>query len=564
MICPKCGIENPNGNLLCLGCGAVLDTVQVQKNINPGVSVSPFAEVVTKSPISPPIENPINTITRNMAKKNNKKKFVKALFVLAILGVIGYFASKIYIDYKLDFKGIGDTNFFVEDKTGMYAVFDRKGKQLTKFVYKDVSPFSYGYAFAKKADGTTSIIGSDGFETFNSKEYKSFYQFGAMFIVRDEAYNFHLIKADGSKFTTDKVEAYENIDNVITITKDKSIDIIAKTGRTIYSIDKVNNDEIKISKYTDNYVSVFYNNVNYYISVVDSKLLYKESGSSLNNISSFDKTNNVLLVSNSNKYRIINNNTVIDIAPTCRNMVVEDYFYRCTLTDGTEHLYNELGENIGGKETILEYESKDKYALSNNFKTVFYNNGKEIATVEGISLVEGLTKSGLYLAVDKSNNYDYYNTEGKRITNKSFAKADIFRNNKYAPVCEREYICYLIDNTGNKVTNNYKDAVNYSSDMTDVYLVTTTEGKRIIDGKKKSLGFDYYTDIIIEDTSRGFVLFCYKLGNIYLVDYDKNLLLTKTTGYPEDIVVRYNYFINKRAAKDEYFSYYTRNSFYEL
>lgn len=564
MICPKCGTENPNGNLLCLGCGAVLDTVQVQKNINPGAEASPFAAVVTQD-ITAPIENPINTITRSMAKKNNKRKFFKVLFVFFILGIIGYFISKIYMDYKLDFKGIGDTSFFVEDKTGMYAVFDRKGKRLTKFVYKDASPFSYDYAYAKKEDGSTSIIDKDGIETFNSKEYKSYYQFGAMFIVRDEDYNFHLIKPDGTSITNDKVYLHENVDNVITIIKDKSIDIIDKNGKTIYSIDKVNNDDtIKLSKYTDNYISVLYNNINYYISVTDSKVLYKENSTSLNNIASFDKTNNVLLLSNSNKYRIINNNTPIDISSTCKKMTIEDYFYRCTFTEGVEYLYNEKGENIGSKETILEYYSKDKYALSNGYKTVFFNDGKEISTVEGISLVEGLTSSGLYLTVDKNNNYDFYDLNGKKVTDKGFIKADIFRNNKYAPVCEKENTCYLIDNKGNKATDNFKDAVNYSSDMTDVYLVTTSEGKRILDGNKKSLGYEYYSEIIIEDTSRGFVLFCYKLGKLYVFDYDKNLLLTRTSAYPEDIVTRYNYFINKHSASVEYYSYYSRNSFYEL
>lgn len=563
MICPKCGTENPNGNLLCLGCGAVLDTVQVQKNINPGAQATPFAAVVTQD-ITAPIENPINTITRSMAKKNNKRKFFKVLFVLFIIGIIGYFISRIYMDYKLDFKGIGDTSFFIEDKTGMYAVFDRKGKQLTKFVYKDVNPFSYGFAYAKKEDGSTSIIDLDGLETFNSKEYISFRQFGSLFIVRDENYDFHLIKPDGSIVTNDKVDSYENINNVITITKDKVIDIIDRNGKTVYSIDKVNDEELKISKYTDNYISVLYNNINYYISVLDSKLLYKENSTTINNISSFDKDNNVLLLSNSNKYRIISNNTSIELASTCKNMTVEDYFYRCTPVDGVEYLYNELGENIGSKDTRIGYESKDVYALSNNFKTLFYKNGKEVSTVEGISLVEGLTKSGLYLVVDKSNNYDYYNLDGKRVTDKGFSKADIFKNNKYAPVCEKEGTCYLIDNKGSKVTDNYKDAVNYSSDLEDVYVVTTSEGKRIINGKKKSLGFEYYSDIIIEDTSRGFVLFCYKQGKLSVIDYDKNLLLLKTSAYPEDIVTRYNYFINKRSANDEYFSYYSRNSFYEL
>ena len=244
-------------------------------------------------------------------------------------------------------------------------------------------------------------------------------------------------------------------------------------------------------------------------------------------------------------------------------MTVEDYFYRCTYTDGVEYLYNELGENIGNSETRIEYESKDKYALSNDFKTVFYNNGKE-TIVENISLVEGLTKSGLYLAVDRSNNYDFYNIDGKKITNKGFIKADIFRNNKYAPVCEKEGTCYLIDNNGTKVTDNYKEVVNYSNDLTDIYLVTTSEGKRIINENKKSLGFDYYADIIIEDTSRGFVLFCYKQGKLTVIDYDKNLLLLKTAAYPEDIVTRYNYFINKRSVDDEYFSYYSSSSFYKL
>ena len=463
-----------------------------------------------------------------------------------------------------------DEAFFIQEGS-TYALFSKDGKQLTKFEYKYASSIVNGAAVVEKEDAK-GIINSNGKMVVDFGKYKYISASAGLYKVTDEQRNEYLLNAKGKKIADmkDKELLTYFTSGYYSILHDKAgknYKVLNVNGDTIVSFKETNDDEPTVNS-EGGYLSVHYDNKNYIIDLVSGKKLLEFEAKEhfcVNVVSKDGKkmTLNSCVKSYESqdkvKYALIENGKLHDLSDKCDKIrLYNDTNFTCE-KDNKEYLldskYN-LGIEING----VSYQDNDHYAKAHNgsFEGIdFYEKDKVVKNVECRTMNDHkYVESGLFILSTyyskpcgtESGTYEYYNTKGEKMFDKSFARAENFDKNSYAIVSEDKENYYMIDTKGKKVSEDYDRIISrnnyYEIIKDDLKGAINTKGELVVEAK--------YTDIW-EYEYNGEVYLVYGDGKKYtLYSLDNKKEVTKFDSKPN---LGENYITLDKNGKKEYYTY---------
>lgn len=287
--------------------------------------------------------------------------------------------------------------------------------------------------------------------------------------------------------------------------------IVNKDNKTALSL-KINTKVKEISgDYFEGYLSVFYDDTNYYIDVNKNKVIAKFDSKVQYRISQIIKENKIFRLSAAsfqipskaqNHFLILENGKVKEVS--CRTI------------------------------NMREKVDKPIYILNT------YYSSKCKTT---------------------SSSSEFYDIDGKKLFNKTYRIGKYFDENDKAVVSEKENEYYLIDIKGNKISDTYEFIGNFEG----YYIIQNGKQYGLLDKKAKEIYPVKYEKIKIENLRNKSFL-------VATLTDDKNEILYDIEGEKELVsvpktktisLVNRNYFTTNEGKKTQYYSYTTGKMFYE-
>ena len=525
-------------------------------------------------------QNLNSQVQNNFVNKPEKKKNIVAA-LLIIFGVVAIVFGLI----SLLFGNKGNA-FFLSDSKGNYAIFNKSGKKITDFVYKNVSDFANGSAKASNMKGEETIVSSSGKDLVKYGTCRYLYNQGALYECVDEKYNSTYLDSKGRKIlegsnfqllSTSSSRPY----SIIKDKKAKKFVIYNYNGKVITSIPFADNgDTNPDEEYTDNYDYIYYNGVNYIFDFSKSKLLlsFKDDNNNRYCIKHINKENGDMTVGtcgsrnkDSGVYKYIKNNKVIytkkakytgDLVFSGNNVIFKN---------DKDYLLDDKGNEVVG---IYQASYKDykNYAKVTEEGVNIYVDSKLKETVKCRGIESGYSKYGIYALNHCTglgdNNSIYVDSNGKKLGNNSYRVVNKFDDNGYGVVSSEYGKYYLIDLKGNRISGKYADTDSgvrvYPIEGTkNTYLLVENGSKtlfkvinsKVVDNsviKSKDITTNKNNDVvyaIIEKDSK------YIVKN--LEDYKDVVTLDKKPSFNREYFTVYNNGVT------EYYSYNTGKMFYK-
>lgn len=530
----------------------------------------------------------LNNNYTNIAPEKRKIKI--SLIMIAIL-VIGGIAFAGYIFFFKDktsneeFDINATTAFFLQDSNSKYALFNEEGKQLTEFIYTHVGSFVNGTAEVG-IDDQEGIINTEGKITVPLGKYKYIIQEGGLYSVSEDTektYNTYLINGSGKiLYNLDEIDvmSFIGVDTflILEFEEENKYTVINYAGKELVSFPKVDDDEVDDPSTNEEsgYISIFYNNKNWIfntntgkqIASFDSELHYcvnnvSEDGTiiTLNSCVSWfqsqDKT----------YYKFIKDNKLYDKTNECDKIWQNQGNLFCT-KDSKEYLLDS-NLNLSIETNGKAYKDSNNYAQNNeeSFNGVdFYQNGKVVKNVSCRLLKDSeYSKTGIFILKSyysrdcgtESGTYDYYKSNGEKLIEKSFVKAEPFDSNGLAKVSEDKINYYLIDQTGKQIGRTYSNISLYAG----FYIITNNDLKGIMNKEGEEIIPTSYAGVDIS-THKGRTFATLKTSeNKYVIyDLDKNKELFSVDVAPN---TNYEHYITTSSNNKTQYYTYDGKMFYE-
>lgn len=461
--------------------------------------------------------------------------------------------------------------FFIKDGSN-YALFSKDGKQLTKFEYTYVGTIVNGAAIVEKEDAK-GIINSNGKMVVDFGKYKYISSAAGLYKVTDQERNEYLLNAKGKKIADmkDKELLTYFTSGYYSILHDKAgknYKVLDVDGDTIISFNEGKDDEPTVNS-EGGYLSVHYDNKNYIIDLVSGKkfLEFESKEHFCINIVSKDGKNMTLNScvksyesQDKVKYRAIKDGKLYDLSDKCDKVrLYNDDEFVCE-KDYKEYLLDSKF-NLGIEISDVSYQDNDHYAKAHNgsFEGIdFYEKDKVVKNVACRTMYDHKhVEAGLFVLSTyyskpcgtESGTYEFYNTKGEKMFDKSFARAENFDRNSLAIVSEDKENYYLIDTKGKKVSGDYDSfyARNY-------YYETRKDNKEgALDTKGELIVEAKYTDIWeAEHDGEKYLIFNDNNKEYTLYSLDDKKEITKFDSKP---TLDDNYISLTKNNKTEYYTY---------
>lgn len=544
------------------------------------------------------LQNQSTTNMYSQAQQPKKKVNQKLLIIIAavviviVAGII--FVPKLF-ENKDDSKLIESlTNvnvFFLNNNSGYYALFDADGKRLTDFEFKYEPNFINGAAYVYNKQSNNGVIGVDGKKIIDYNEYKYLFEYGSLYVATDEEYNHFLLNSKGKKVRklsknedVDKDYSYENFDKTYLVLK-------SDTQYTVFNYDGVEITKLPIntdsserlyskSSTDGRYLSIFYDKVNYIIDISKGKVLLTIPETRFFFVSDVNEKNSEEFILKTfegiDAFKLVRNGKIIysketDIDYAKMQFEGDNILYYDDASYQIEYLLDENGNKTIRSNNYIAYKNYKNYVkgaegVLNGAE--LYVNGILKEKFECNNIQGGYSKHGVYL-LDSCKGYGngdkiYINYDGTRINNKSYKYAEYFDENGYAVVSEDMKKYYLINLSGEKVSDYYirnrtGDKI-YNIDGTkDLYYGTNEDGTETIfsvNGEKKITGKIIYASI-----SNEIKIKIVEKDNKYMIyDLNQEEIIATVDSKPE---LYRNYFTTTKNKKIQYYSYTTGKLFYE-
>lgn len=533
-------------------------------------------------------QNLNNQVQNSFVNKPEKKKNIVAalLIIFGVVAIVFGLISLLFGNKGNKNLGKGEDAFFLSDSKGNYAIFNKSGKKITDFVYKNVSDFANGSAKASNMKGEETIVSSSGKELVKYGTCRYLYNQGALYECVDEKYNSTYLDSKGRKIlegsnfqllSTSSSRPY----SIIKDKKAKKFVIYNYNGKVIASIPFADNGNANPDEeYTDNYDYIYYNGVNYIFDFSKSKLLlsFKDDNNNRYCIKHINKENGDMTVGtcgsrnkDSGVYKYIKNNKVIytkkakytgDLVFSGNNVIFKN---------DKDYLLDDKGNEVVG---IYQASYKDykNYAKVTEEGVNIYVDSKLKETVKCRGIESGYSKYGIYALNHCTglgdNNSIYVDSNGKKLGNNSYRVVNKFDDNGYGVVSSEYGKYYLIDLKGNRISGKYADTDSgvrvYPIEGTkNTYLLVENGSKtlfkvinsKVVDNsviKSKDITTNKNNDVvyaIIEKDSK------YIVKN--LENYKDVVTLDKKPSFNKEYFTVYNNGVT------EYYSYNTGKMFYK-
>lgn len=441
-------------------------------------------------------------------KKSNKLPIIIALVVVIIIVLLGYkFLAKDKTNNNTLEQIKYSTSFFLKNKSGKYALFTDEGQNLTGFVFDYAYEFVNGTALVDK-DKKSGIIDTNGKMIVDFDKYEYLSKENGIYKATTSDNKDYIINGQGKVlFGNEEAQNMElqssnwsDIYTVLKDTKNSLYRILDNEGKTILSFPI--NSSLRDKPYMENhqdYTLIFYNNKNYIISPIAGQEIISFDSEERYKISyvSDDKQLAIIYsdtqVSNKTNYKFIKNGKLYDLSDKCERISISDNNLICEKASENYLIDDKI--NIGIKVNGKAYKDNNSYVMDNaeTFNGVdFYNNNTITKNVSCRVLNDtGYVKSGLYIlrtyystpCNTVSGTYEYYNSKGENAFGKSFKKAEAFDKNNLAEVSDDGTNYYLIDTTGNKVSQDYTQIYStggyYGVKNNGLYGLIDSKGKEI-------------------------------------------------------------------------------------
>lgn len=511
-------------------------------------------------------------VTLNKKNLNIRKLIIIILVILLIL--VGVFLIYNLFFNKTDnsFNINNSTSFFLSNGSS-YALFNEDGKQLTDFSYTYKSDFINGTAVVVK-DDKYGIIDANGKMTVDFGKYSYIAASSGLYEATDDKGRV-LINSKGKVlYDLENKEVHKYDAYLILEDKDdNNYKVINYLGKVILTIPIVSNVEEILTDSIDQYLSIFYNNKNYILNIsTDRQLASFDSNLHYCVNDVYDSQNVINLSSCTSIFgsredapnKIIKDNKLYDLNNGCEGLYYSDNSFMCNI-DYSSYL---LDDNFN---PILEvtgkvYRDAKNYAVEEGKDVKFYNNGNVTKTVSCRRLVDsGYTGEDLYALSTWSSKecgteggiYEFYNSNGEKAFDKTYADADNYDDKGNAIVSENQVNYYLINNKGEQVSNLYDDIILIG----DYYHVSKDDREGLLDSSGKEIIPCEYAKIYTNISRDNYF-------NIRTTD-DKYILysIKDNKGILEDSrMFRFadNYFYTEGEGETRYYSYTTEKMFYEV
>jgi len=556
MKCPKCNSELASNSQFCGNCGNrfVQNNLKTNNKKNIGIIIAYISIVILIILCTVVI---VSLLFNNQSSKNNNNKIGES------------------------------TSFFIKNKDNKYAMFNIDGKKLTDFNFSNYSSIDNGISVVKNSNDQYGVISENGKMIIEFGKYKYISHEGGLLEVTDQEYKKNLLNNKGKEIMpleNKDVISFLLIDTFIIVEGEEEYSIINYKGNKILNFNKIEDLDSPDSSYDEdnNIASIFYNNKNYIIDIVNGKVIKTFEDDKRYCIYTNYNKNHILLHScvgtfekqDKIYYKLIKDNKIINLNENCDSI---SYGYQnkhnnliCSKNYKDYVLDNNYNEGFEINSTIAYIDYKNYIQEKESFGGIdFYKDNKLVKNVSCRALAgDGYTNQEVFMLrsyYDKEcgtdfGSYEYYDINGEKIVDKTFKDAEEFDENGLAIVSEDKINYYLIDKKGNKISGDYSNIMyNY-----DHYIVTKNDKEGIIgvDGKEiipcnyeevRNMNtaniIDNKFTILKENDSKYIV---------YNVTEKKELLTTNK--FPN---LYMNYIEVSNNDKNEYYSYTTGKKFYE-
>lgn len=409
------------------------------------------------------------------------------------------------------------TNVIVlQNKDGLYGVYNEDGKQIVDFKYKKIGKFLDNTAEVRNDKDEVGIINSNGKMIVDFGKYKYISRIGYLFRVSDKDYKSYLLDSEGKLiYDLEKKNAEDFMfpKELVVVETEKEYDVLDYKGKSLIKLPKVDDKEYKVYENEDNYATLYYNNVSYIIDIYDRKIVKKLGSETPYCVKSVNKVNKDEYVVSScdateKAFKYMNGDKEVFESNTCTNMFFEYDVLLCA-DNYKRYIVDEKGNNgIEYYRSNIVFIDGLNYLERDQNNTQFYVNGKEDKNIEcKRPYIVASREDEVYLlknscSTDKDK-LSYYDKNGKILFDKLFKTASAYDENKLARVSEDGEGYYLIDIKGKKISETY-DYIDHESTRRDcrVYkarkdsknILLDKNGKEIITTDGTIIVYDnYYT-----------------------------------------------------------------------
>lgn len=395
---------------------------------------------------------------KDVVEKDKKSLFSRNIFAIKhksiLLPVVAFvFASIIGIYLFVSSSKAEIINLIKINETNKIGYMDSDGTIVVKPKYLSGTDFYYGYAIVKNDNNLFCVLNGKGVFEVPCGNYTYIGLYDGKYVaskITSDGLKQAMLDKELDNITKFKYDNISYINHgIFTFKRDETVGLLNGEGKEIYSFkvdevdDKNINIEVSNTKSSTKYAKVKVNDSTTIINLTTGKEVYNYT---LNEISVLDNNvfsvrdpkydNNTYLyikddevVYQTNKYKYMrvdshNSNIALCIKPNSRI----DYI---NLTNGEIMNSNDNNEYYYNDGVLLE--KTHDFNMNADVYNIIDYTGK-IGSFVSLKPEDNLFYNGMLKIVVFENTYNFVNTKGKTITNKSYEYAENFAKNGYAVV----------------------------------------------------------------------------------------------------------------------------------
>ncbi len=519
---------------------------------------------------------------KEFIEKDNKSLFEKNIFAIKhksiLLPVIAFiFASVVGIYLFISSSKAETINLIKINESNKVGYMDSDGTIVVKSKYLSGSDYYNGLAIVKNDNNLYCVLNGKGVFEVPCGTYTYIGLYDGKYIaskITNQGLKQAILDKKLNNITKYKYDNISYINNgIYTFKRDETVGLLNGEGKEIYSfkVDEVDDKNISVevsnSKSSIKYAKIKVNDSTTIINLESGKEIYKYT---LNEVKVLD--NNIFsikdITKDNNTYIYIDDDEVKYKTDNYKFVRVEDYNSNiaiCIKSDSKiDYINLTNGEKINSNENN-EYFYNDGYVLEKthdfNLNADVYNiidySGK-VGSFTSLEPVDGLFSNQLLMISVFENRYNFVNTKGKTISNKSYEYAEKFSKNGYAVVANNEKYGILDTKANEVVSLSYNNIEQLDSSMfktlknkygLELFIFTGDNNKKgLVTSKNKEYIEAIYSSFEVLDDDYPFLKAYYGNEPVLLNVVNKKEIDIKED---DDIQIKENYVI----VNNKYYNY---------
>ena len=461
---------------------------QVEDRVGPGLSLSENSNMIIDDRIknNPAYQNvsfdnsdvKVDSVSNYdvFIQKDKKSVFGKNVFSLKhksiLLPVIAFlFAVILGIYLFISSSQAKTVNLIRISEANKVGYMDSDGTIVVKSKYLSGTEFYNGFAIVKNDNNLYCVLNGKGAFEVPCGNYTYIGLYDGKYIaskITNGGLKQALLDKDLDNITKFKYDNISYVNNgIFTFRRDATVGVLNSAGKEIYKfeLDEVDDKniilEVSDSKSKNKYARIKVNDSTTIVNIDTGKEVYKYT---LNEVSVLD--NNIFSIKDpekeNNTYIYIEDDEVKFITNQYKVIRIDDYnsnIALCIKNNSKVDYINLTNSDIINNNDNNEYYYNDGIVLEKthdfNLNTDVYNiidyTGK-IGSFSSINPVDKLFYNGMLKVIVYEDKYNYINTKGKTISNKSYDVADNFEENGYAVVANNEKYG-ILDTKANEIVS---------------------------------------------------------------------------------------------------------------